>query len=422
MSSIIIKKHPVLSGKGHICAVRRRDEENLRSLGTTASLSRVADGEYLDFCVVIKNNESSDYVCKEASVSIDGQSPLGYEAFTVPAGGELSIRLGSDHMKPFLTPGNHTALWTVDGQRVCKTTFTFCNDMNWESVFTFPKRSEGEIYNRTNNIRSPYICAYLKMPKYARITEYMVDFKADYLPRGTYCCMGNWSADNSSLKERYASYEPEDPSTSAYAGFQNIYDGSHVSIMSFWDVFCKDHSGKRTTLRAKRVHPRTTEYSEDFGNEGTGAHCSVDYPWQAGKWYRMHLKCKNDNSDGTTLVEQWVVDLESGAPTLLCVYDTLIKNSTMRGDFAIFLENYMVEHAADVRTLEFCNVKYYNESIGEWCRVKEAYIAPQSGLPDYRGSYNFGATENRFWMITGGIGGDWYGSGKGKKGTNFKVD
>ena len=90
MSSINIKKHPVLSGKGHICAVRRRDEENLRSLGTTASLSRVADGEYLDFCVVIKNNESSDYVCKDASVSIDGQSPLGYEAFTVPAGGELS--------------------------------------------------------------------------------------------------------------------------------------------------------------------------------------------------------------------------------------------------------------------------------------------------------------------------------------------
>ena len=44
--------------------------------------------------------------------------------------------------------------------------------------------------------------------------------------------------------------------------------------------------------------------------------------------------------------------------------------------------------------------------------VKSAFIGSNGGLPHYNGSYAYGADRSSFWMITSGVGGDWYGTKK----------
>ena len=289
-------------------------------------------------------------------------------------------------------------------------------ELGWNSIFEIPSHEEIQSYNVIATKRSPYIYGWFSVPQDVRYTEYMIDFKAGHLPKGTYCSLGCWYMDYSHLESQYESVRV-DSTVHAYAGFQNIDNGEKVSIMSFWDVLCKDFTGKETVIRAKRVYPETTDYSQDFTGEGTGAHCSVPYDWEVGHWYRMHLKCGTSQETGNTVVEQWVCDLASGDYTLLCSYDIGVPNSTFKGQMAVFLENYMPEHAGDVRSMEICNAKYLDAATGQWITITDAYVGSDSGLPNYEGSYDFGVVDDHIWMITSGVGGDWFNNGKGKKAT-----
>lgn len=63
-------------------------------------------------------------------------------------------------------------------------------DIDWGSVFQLPSADEIAAYQNPNNSRSPYICGWLSIPADVKYSEYKVEFKADYLPEGTYCCLG----------------------------------------------------------------------------------------------------------------------------------------------------------------------------------------------------------------------------------------
>ena len=290
--------------------------------------------------------------------------------------------------------------------------------MNWEAVFDFPSEAEIENYQKTSCTRSPYIAGWLVIPEKTKYTEYSVDFRADYLPEGTYCSLGSWKMDYSYLENLYESISIGN--IHAYAGFQNLEGGEKVGIMSFWDVY-GINNGTKTTIRAERLYPKVTDKSEAFAGEGTGAHCIVPYKWKAEHWYRMHLRCVTSKENGNTIVEQWVCDLETGVYTLLCAYDTKAKGAMFEGSIAVFLENFLTQHAGEIRTMEVCNAKYLDANTKKWKKITEAYLTAQGGLPSYEGSYNFGSSGDRFWMITSGVGGDWYNNGNGKMGGYYTV-
>lgn len=286
--------------------------------------------------------------------------------------------------------------------------------MNWKTVFQIPSENEIRRYNQVNRYRSPYLCAWLTIPSNVHYTEYIIEFKADYLPKGTYCCLGGWKMDYSPLKKQYKSVRTEYDSVNAYAGFQRLGNGKYVSIMSFWDVLCKNAFGKESIIRAKRVYPQTTRYSDAFSGEGKGAHCIVPYEWESNHWYRMHLRCITSHITGNTIVEHSVSDLENGCYTLLCSYDMGAANVSMMGPMAVFLENFVPEYAGEVRTLEIRNAKYFNIDKKKWESLKEAYIEAQGMGTMHKGSYNFGASGENFWMITSGV-----GSGRNDKKENY---
>ena len=292
---------------------------------------------------------------------------------------------------------------------------------DWGALFAFPSPEEITTYQSQSTHRSPYIAGWPLISADTHYTEYVVDFKADYLPNGTYCCLGNWSLDYSSLLQQYQSYRTEYEGVSGYAGFQSLDDGSRVSIMSFWDVYCTTPDGSMTTIRAQRVYPDATYQSDSFDGEGTGAHCIVPYDWQAGYWYQMHLKCVTSESTGNTVIEQWVYDYARDESTLLCSYDLGVPNVCFKGANAFFLENFCEQFSGEVRTMEVRNPAYLDADTLQWYTVTSADMHSEGGLPQYEGSYNFGADSECFWMITSGVGGDWYGNGQGKHEGNYSI-
>lgn len=289
------------------------------------------------------------------------------------------------------------------------------HDMNWASVLRMPTTAEIDLYNRINSIRSPYLSGWFLIPQDVKYTEYAVEFKADHLPRGTYCCLGSWYMDYSMVDTAFGERVADPNNIDGYAGFQNLPNGDKMGIMAFWDVYYKDIEGNKRAFRAKKVYPRTPSANESFDNEGCGAHCITPYAWEAKHWYRMHLRCIPSKHTGNTMVEQWACDLETGKYTLICTYDIGVMDSAFRGPVCVFLENFMVESAADVRSMEVRNAQYRDAADGRWKPIKEVHVSSRDGYPHFQGSYNYGVNGDRLWMITSGLGGDWYNNGKGKK-------
>ena len=273
----------------------------------------------------------------------------------------------------------------------------------------FPRPSAAEIaaHDRTAAMRSPYLYGYLDISDDLRFTEFAADFCADTLPPKTYLCLANMRMDLSPLKKLYTNVHTEYEQVNMYAGFQRLADET-VSILSFWDIYYTDASGHQQTLRAKRIYPDDYNGSDSFGGEGTGAHTIAPYDWEAGHWYRMLLQCGTSET-GTTTVEQWVLDLETNAWTLLCKYDTGIVGSCFTGPVAFFLENFDPAVSGEVRSMQVKNVRLFDQKAGKWRGIRSAYIGSNGGVPSYEGSYAYDTRGDAFRLITSGVGGDWYG-------------
>ena len=185
-------------------------------------------------------------------------------------------------------------------------------------------------------------------------------------------------------------------------------------------MYYTDEQGVTQTIQASLVYPEPDENSQ-FGGEGTGVHRIVQYPWQEGHWYRMQLRCSTSDA-GTTLVDQWICDLESETWTQLCCYDTNIPGATLAAPGFFFLENYDPSTCGEVRTMEVANIQVTPiEDETSYINVQSVWLSPNGGEPTYSGSYAYGSQGNRFWAITSGVGGDWHGDGRGQAGGWYSV-
>lgn len=409
---------------GEVCVYGASNETYRRSCGQIGDLGALGDDEYLSFCAMVEYSGAQPLEVASMYIRVDGGDKWGWASFTMEPGYRARFHVYSNNMRICGTVGAHRLDWYINDVHVYSCTLTITREMAWSSALPLPTLSQILARNDSDSPRAPFIGAWLQMPDNVKYTQYAVDFRASDLPQGTYCCLGQWGMDLSSLRNKltdiHKNYDVS-PSTIAYAGFQRL-SGSrdNVAIMSFWDLFGTDRSGAEQCVRAKLVYPADDDGNGEFGGEGTGAHILVPYAWEADHWYRMLLRAF-EGSNGNTWVQQWVCDLESGEWTLLSCYDTLLQNSAFTGDVAFFLENFYPRYAGEVRTLELCNPRILRDDTNKWFGVTSAYISSQGGLPQYEGAYAFGAQGNSFWMISTGVGGDWYGTGRGQGGSTFTI-
>ena len=415
------------SGEGDIsytaslCVYAISNESRLRDAGDTADISLLGEDEYYSFCLRVQNNTDETLRWDKAGVSVNDGKQWCWNAGSLSPGKSTVFHIYYANMKAFQTAGTYTVDWYFDGEKTYSACFTLAEKALDTGGFPIPSDVEIENYNSTNTTRSPYIYGWYLLSPDTRYTEYSVDFRADHLPIGTYCCLGNWKINYSALNEQYAKVWTEYESVQGYAGFQHTADGRKVSIMSFWDIFCQDQDGNVTTIHPERLYPDDIIGSDRFSGEGTGGHTIVPCPWEAQHWYRMHIRCRTSSITGNTVVEQWITDLETNDETLLCAYDLGIPQAAFTGSIAVFLENYLPEYGGDLRSMQVRNAQYLEESSGTWKSFDSIYLSSNGGAPAYLGSYDFGVSDNTVWMITSGVGGDWYGNGRGKQGERYTL-
>lgn len=377
-------------------------ETFLRTLPEPASQEACGPDEYATVCAVIKNPSGAAVTLQKPYIRIDGGEELHWADVTLEPG--KSVRLHVYYSsKKYLTSGLHTAVIYASKKPLYSGHFSI--GRSWTENFTLPTKAK--ITARPKDERSPYVSSWLTIGNTVRYDAYCVDFKADCLPDSTYCAAFNGRMDVSSLKKQYRSVSA-DGSVLFYAGLQRGLpsDGKkeYRFILSFWDIFCEDNAGKTTAIRAERTYPAEKNSNDSFGHEGTGAHTLLPYDWQAGRWYRMLLQCGTSKTTGSTTVEQWFQDLTTGEWTHTCTYDTGIKDSCFIGDTALFLENFNPKSAGEVRSMEFTNARIRTVSDGLWRDVTGVHGINQSKAnPNAYGSWQAGADENSFYMITTGV-------------------
>lgn len=378
-------------------------ETFVRWIDEPASLSACGKDEFITVCANISNPSKAAVTLQKPCVSIDGGEKLYWSDMKIAAGETISGHVYHAHAD-LLTPGLHTAEFFAGGKSLASGHFSIGRD--WSKVFKFP--TEKQIAARPADRRSPYLYTWLDVGKGVRFDAYSVDFKSDHIPYGTYTSVFNGSLDLSQLKKQYASVD-NDGHISLYAGLQQGDKGKPSnSILSFWDIRCTDKNGKTTTIRPVRTYPAEKTDNDAFGNEGTGAHTLVDYDWKAGRWYRMYLRCGTSKTTGNTTVEQWFQDLTTEEWTHMCTYDTGVKDSGFVGDVALFSENFLEKYAGGVRSQEFTNIRIHTKE--GWRDVTStsqiASRVDKTGvLSGIYGSWEAGADQNTFYMISTGVSG-----------------
>lgn len=378
-------------------------ESYIRSGKKVGDFGALKDDEYYSYALHFTYNGQKTLTWQEAYVVVDQGEPWYWAAGSLPPGVNTVFHIYHCNMQK-LAEGMHTVSWYMDGKEIYTDSFVLTRDLNWNQITNLPSKQEIGKANRIATLRSPYMAVWFTIPGDVRYTEYSIEFKSDYFPRGSYYSLGNWNLDYSFLESQYESVRTD--GISAYAGFQNIHDGTHLGIMSFWDVYCTDAAGNVNTIRPLPIYPKNPYKSGGFGGEGTGAQCMVKYNWEENHWYRFHLRCTESPDNGNTVVEFWVCDLETNVYTLICSYDTYMKESAFKGSIAIFLENYLTEYAGEIRTLEVRKPQYLEETTGQWKAICKGDMYPNgsAGISSYAGSYDYGVEGDRLWIMTTGVG------------------
>lgn len=246
-------------------------------------------------------------------------------------------------------------------------------------------------------------------------TTFIIDFLSDDVAMGTYWALCNWSMSTSAFAQKNGYTSLQISGGGAYAGLQCRNDGT-MAIMSFWEIYCKDSSGVKKVLRAKRIYP--SGKTNTFGNEGSGTNCIMPYKWESGKWYRMLLHCWEDPETGNTFVGQWVCDLTTGEWTLISYFDTKLSGAYFCGSMSQFMENYDYATYDQVRSFRYKNMYVREASSGNWCSLDNSVLSIDTWWDNKKGSYIFGAEPWMFWGAVCGLGED---QAKGSKRGNVEL-
>ena len=99
----------------------------------------------------------------------------------------------------------------------------------------------------------------------------------------------------------------------------------------------------------------------------------------------------------------WLCDLSTMTWSKLIEYDLGIRNTYMNRAVA-FLEDYLVETAAEYRDVHLSNFRAWNARTGKWVPATSAVLCQNYNHP---GSYTWGSDDSSFWCMTTGLPNIW---------------
>lgn len=193
-------------------------------------------------------------------------------------------------------------------------------------------------------------------------------------------------------------------------GFSEGYAGVQVNsaterrfIFSVWSSYRTDDPSKiPADYAVKLLKKGKNVYGDQFGNEGSGGHSHLVFPWKNGNTYKILLHA--EPAAGHTVFTAWFNAPENGGWQLLAQWDKLKASGHYFTGLYAFVENFG-ENGND-----FFKACYGNQWIctpsGNWVELTQARFTTTAN-PAKHQVYNYGTgtEDNRFYMYSGGFSG-----------------
>lgn len=202
-----------------------------------------------------------------------------------------------------------------------------------------------------------------------------------------------------------------DPVWSYYeaCGFSRGYFGIQVNspterriIFSVWD------SGKEPTDRGKVATENRVQllakgagvFASDFGNEGTGGHSHLVYPWKTGDTYRFLVTAQPDGE--STIYSGYFYFPEKQAWGLIASFRAPKDGGYLRQLYS-FNEDFEGANGQKQRLAEFGN-QWIKTTDGKWIELTKARFT-HTAVGKYKDRLDRGAgvTGDRFFLTNGGF-------------------
>jgi hypothetical protein len=203
----------------------------------------------------------------------------------------------------------------------------------------------------------------------------------------------------------------KDPVWSYYeaCGFARGYFGIQVNspterriIFSVWD------SGKEPTDRDKVTAEDRVQLlakgegvvTSDFGNEGTGGHSHLVYPWKTGETYRFLVSARPDGA--STIYTAWFYFPEKESWGLIASFRAPKDGKYLRGLYS-FNEDFDGANGQQLRRAEFGN-QWIKTVDGRWIELTKARFTHTAlGIYKDRIDRGAGVIGDRFYLTNGGF-------------------
>ena len=204
-----------------------------------------------------------------------------------------------------------------------------------------------------------------------------------------------------------------DPTASYYmaCGWHRGYFGMQVNspkerrvIFSVWDA--GSEAVDRTTVnednQVKLLAKGDGVVADSFGNEGTGGHSHLVYPWKTGETYKFLVSAEPVGDK--TIYSGYFFFPDRNAWGLIARFQTPKDGSYLRGLYS-FDEDFWGANGQRERLAEFGN-QWVKTAEGEWIELTKATFT-HTGLDRksgtlYRYDYDAGAIGNKFYLRGGG--------------------
>ncbi len=201
-----------------------------------------------------------------------------------------------------------------------------------------------------------------------------------------------------------------DPVWSYYmaCGFRRGYFGIQVNspterriIFSVWDSGNEgvDRNKVKPDDRVQLLGKGEGVVASDFGNEGTGGHSHMVYPWKTGETYRFLVTAKPDGTH--TIYSGYFFFPERKAWGLIASFRAPKDGETLRGLYS-FNEDFAGGNGQRRRLAEFGN-QWIQTANGKWSELRTArFTHDPTGNAD-RTDYAAGVEKGRFYLSNGGF-------------------
>ena len=192
-------------------------------------------------------------------------------------------------------------------------------------------------------------------------------------------------------------------------GFAEGYFGMQVNseterrvIFSVWSPFATDNPEEiPESDRIRVIRKGEKTIAHDFGNEGSGGHSRIIYPWKAGVTYGF-LNSVRPDGNGNTIYSAWFFAPEVGEWQFLTSFlrpktDTWLKRAHS------FLENFLDYNGYQGRMALYGN-QWVCDTDGNWHQLTEArFTGDDIARRGYRLDYAGGADGDKFYLRNGGF-------------------